>query len=867
MNTLMLVLLVLVCWLLLKWREMAGRLERLEGRFFRLDSELKLLQAALGRARSEPPPVVAERTVGEVRLSWPSASGLPPPPAAVPQWLSPMPQPASTRIAGAPTSEEADGSSRPPGAGINWEDFLGVKLFAWVGGLALFLALAFFVKYSFDRNLIGPEMRVAIGYLLGAGLVAGGLWLPRERRLVTVHTLCATGVVILYTTTFAAHIYYGFLGAMAAFGLMALVTAAAFLLAIHLEAQVVGVLGLLGGFLTPPLLSTGVDNPVGLFGYLALLDLGLLAVVLRQRWCCLALLGALATALTQWAWVQTFFSEEKLLTGIAVFAGFAGLFVAAALVASRHRRGEPWIWSAGLLMPATALGFAFFLLLYPYPPLAHRVWLLFGLVFLADAGLLLLGGAQAELRWAVSAAGTAVFLLLGLWTADFLIPELLTPALAVYLVFAVLHWVLPLALERVRPSAIPRPVFSRVVLLSAVLPFALLTGAVLRLPLPDPSPVFGLGMVLAVLGLWLAGRYGAPALAAAGLFSVLLVEHAWHICRFTAEYFGMALGWHLGFAGLFLVYPFLFQRREEKGLMPWITAAVALPLHFWMVYRSFMVTFPDLAYPGLVPAGLALPCLLGTWQVARSTPAAHPERLQILAWFGGACLFFITLVFPIQFEHQWITLGWALEGVALLWLFHRLPFTGLQVVGAGLLVASFARLALNPAVITDYGRSGQPIFNWYLYSYGTVALCQLAAGLLAVPPRNLVLGRNVRPLFYALGAVLLFLLVNIEIADFFSPPGQGLTFNFSASFAQDMSYSLAWAFFAFALLILGFRIRNTPSRYAGMGLLVATLLKLFLHDLWRLGGLYRIGSLVGMALVLIVVSFIYQRFLKQEDRC
>jgi uncharacterized membrane protein len=40
-----------------------------------------------------------------------------------------------------------------------------------------------------------------------------------------------------------------------------------------------------------------------------------------------------------------------------------------------------------------------------------------------------------------------------------------------------------------------------------------------------------------------------------------------------------------------------------------------------------------------------------------------------------------------------------------------------------------------------------------------------------------------------------------------------------------------------------------------------TLLKLFLHDLWRLGGLYRIGSLIGLAVVLILVSFIYQRFL------
>jgi uncharacterized membrane protein len=50
-----------------------------------------------------------------------------------------------------------------------------------------------------------------------------------------------------------------------------------------------------------------------------------------------------------------------------------------------------------------------------------------------------------------------------------------------------------------------------------------------------------------------------------------------------------------------------------------------------------------------------------------------------------------------------------------------------------------------------------------------------------------------------------------------------------------------------------------------MGLLVVTLLKLFLHDLWRLGGLYRIGSLIGLAFVLMMISLIYQKFLSNPS--
>ncbi len=143
---------------------------------------------------------------------------------------------------------------------------MGVKLFAWVGGLALFLGVAFFIKYSFERNLIPPELRAAIGFIVGIGLLIGGVLMKRRELAVTSQTLCATGVVILYAVTFACHSVYQFpfFGQIPTFLLMVLITATAFTLAVQLEALVVAILGLVGGFLTPLLLSTGQDNPLGL---------------------------------------------------------------------------------------------------------------------------------------------------------------------------------------------------------------------------------------------------------------------------------------------------------------------------------------------------------------------------------------------------------------------------------------------------------------------------------------------------------------------------------------------------------------------------------------------------------------------------
>ena len=119
------------------------------------------------------------------------------------------------------------------------------------------------------------------------------------------------------------------------------------------------------------------------------------------------------------------------------------------------------------------------------------------------------------------------------------------------------------------------------------------------------------------------------------------------------------------------------------------------------------------------------------------------------------------------------------------------------------------------------------------------------------------------PILNVLGGILLFLLMHIEIADFFST-GTAITFIFSGNLAQDMAYSIGWGLFAIATLITGIRTNSKGARYSSLALLIITIFKVFLHDLWRLGGLFRVGSFIGLAVGLMLVSFIYQRFLSKE---
>ena len=918
------------------------------------------------------------------------------PPAAVPPPLPvtaippPIPEPKPIM----PVEEVHIETVAPPARSIDWEQFMGAKMFAWIGGFALFLGVAFFVKYSFEHNLIPPELRVAIGFLTGIALVVGGMALKRKENVVTAQTLCATGILILYSVTFACRSFYHFpfFGLVPTFALMSLITAAAFLLAVRLDALVVAILGIAGGFLTPVLLSTGQDNPLGLFGYTALLDIGLLAVARRKEWSSLPILGAVGTVLMQIAWVGNFFlhgqyfAGNKTLIPMAVFLGFEVLFLAAALTTKRAGKLDNAISGAALGIGAFAMLWAFYF--FSFTTIGSRPVLILSYLFLVDAALLGLVIAKKYFAHLIVIVGVAAFVFLGLWTNDYLTSHNLYAALGAYFVFALWHSSLPIAMQRLGKAAPPwsahlfpaatlllvlLPIFklatasfliwplvlcvdviallaaamtgmlaavaivlvltlvalgtwmlqippaltgfssslfllagfsiffvataawvSRRLLqtekpgepgnifgefaappnfaiqlpaLAATLPFLLLVMATLRLPLANPSPVFGLALLLVALLLGLTKIFSLDLLACVALGSTILLEHAWHFTHFKKEHAGIPILWYLGFTAVFTIFPFVFHRQFARKSTIWASAALAAPFHFFLVYNVVRTTHPQSGVLGLVPAAFAIPSLLGLVSLLRLTPKESPARNAQLALFGGTALFFITLIFPIQFDRQWITLGWALEGAALCWLFHRVPHPGLRIAGIALLLISFARLVCNPAVLAYHPRAATPIFNWYLYTYGIVAISLFVAARLLAPPRNLVLNKNAPPLLNSLGTILAFVLLNIEIADYFTKPGiYELTFHFSGNFARDMSYSIAWALFALLLLIVGIRRRNKAARYASLGLLGFVLLKLFFYDLSQLQQLYRIAALIIVAIIAISASFLYQRFLGQTEK-
>ena len=119
-----------------------------------------------------------------------------------------------------------------------------------------------------------------------------------------------------------------------------------------------------------------------------------------------------------------------------------------------------------------------------------------------------------------------------------------------------------------------------------------------------------------------------------------------------------------------------------------------------------------------------------------SLESAGQRDLGRLALVAGAALAFVTVAIPLQLKQQWITIGWALEGAALAWVYQRIPHRGLLYSGVALLSAVFVRLALNPEVFVYEPRGSMRILNWYLYTYLLCAAAMFVAGVVLLEDRR-----------------------------------------------------------------------------------------------------------------------------------
>jgi uncharacterized membrane protein len=234
----------------------------------------------------------------------------------------------------------------------------------------------------------------------------------------------------------------------------------------------------------------------------------------------------------------------------------------------------------------------------------------------------------------------------------------------------------------------------------------------------------------------------------------------------------------------------------------------------------------------------------GIWAVFRRI-----DSTRALHWLGVACTLVAAAVW-LQFGGPWAVAMWATEGVVVLWI-------ALQSDSRWLRTGAWVLLAM--AVF----RWGQFDIQQTTTSYQILLNARAITGLYVVALLYFAAWKGKaleRDVLMISASILTVIVVSTEIVSFWNLRSESA----DALVAREMMLSASWVAYAAVLVVLGMRRRYAPIRYFAIALFGIALLKVFFVDLETLGGIYRVAGFLVVGIILLVVSFLYQRNAAKE---
>ncbi|MFC0288382.1 DUF2339 domain-containing protein [Kaistia hirudinis] len=869
------------------------RIAALEGRIVALESQPRPRDTII--VQSTPFPEAHEGPVlPEDRGAEPEPVPPPPPAPEEDEQLLPEPPPLP-ELPPIPGPPHIPSPQRPR---ESLEQRLGTRWAVWVGGLALALGAIFLVRYSIDAGWIGPEVRIAFGALFSLALLAGGEWLRRSERVTAFSAIpsanipgivTAAGTVGLFATAYAAYALYGLIGPTAAFALMAVIGLGT-MAAAAVHGPWLSGLGLIGAFVAPVLVASSEPNLPMLMVYLVFVTATAYGLARLRRWRWLAIAASLAAI--AWGLVMLLAGGSAYADGVYALAllALAALF----LVVDVHRAADETMIDrlAGSCLAGLAVLFAAGATAHGFDPAS------LGSALAAGALLLVIAWRYDAVATASTIAAGLAVALLYLWpaqqaaaleprtyiadamTAYFPLPQTITNFALVAAAAAAAILGLGVAkLEGARSTVTAaRPIHAGT---AALAPLLILVVAYLRITgfvsnIGFAAIALALAAIFAVLterfaareaagesdatlptGIFAAAGVGALALALTMALEGGMLTTAFALASLGAAWVQLrrpipALRYAVGVLALLVLArvawdPYIFGTRSGPGVYLSVLLGYGIPAAAFAAASVLLRRVQtDRAAYGAEALAVIMAALLVIFEIravvfagdlTRAETALSEQGLNTAAAFAFAL------------------------GLSRLSRLRQSPvFSAGAVVAriAGLAIAVFALgFAVNP-IVTGVPVRGGPVFNEIFLAYALPAILAALVAIQPVPAGD-SLRRGLRMATGVIAFALAFAAISLEIRFLFAV-NPDLSADVIGS-AESYTYSAAWLVFGLALLLAGLLFDWKAARIASAGLILLTVLKVFLLDMANLEGVWRALSFMGLGIVLIGIGLLYQRLL------
>jgi uncharacterized membrane protein len=795
-----------------------------------------------------------------------------------------------TKPAPQPIPQPTQPSPKKAKPSFNIEQFLMGNGLLWLGGIVLAFGGVFLAKYSIEAGLFPPELRIILGALFGIGLVGAAEYLYRNSKRFQITSdlvsaaIASGGLITCFAMTFVAFDFYAFLSPTFAFLVLALITLAATSLSLR-YGPILALIGIVGAYAVPAMVSTGSNNVFALLVYVAFVSVSAVWVesIVKRRWLwLLAFLGNMG-----WLFISIVIGDDEYLWpvfGFILFSVYA--FVLQPILGWKLNQTHHQAMSIrtlllprkeqfGIIVPV--LAFVFMHLWVGY-----QTDILPMLAIISALLLMLPFRHSAFDTWPFIAFALSLFTFLMMpvnydysdnlfaFSGGYLLSQVCAFIAIAYCLFAIYH-----LKER---------------------------HAYLMLLVLAPITHMGLSYALSAseASKFLYPLWSLESMIVAAVFAVLAVKsnNVWHKMTFLLLANG-ALS--LTFTMLLSASVLSLAVVGQIALMAFLSKKYHLPLPNWLykvaitavlvrlTLAPWLTNYASELILGLHWSIVIYPIVFGLLWIAHlqvskiaeaATDSMNPSASKhgasqnnLAMWFKGAMLhlvalfvttetsYLITGSYPDFFNLTYqqsimLSMNWLILSAVYLWRKRNSSLQKLYTFFAIALAAASAILHVelsifnNPFVSQQITRDGLFI-NWLIPLWAVPALV-----LYIMLKWTLVEERFVKPMWVIAGLFSAFFVNGIIRGAYHEMISLD---HYPVNQQELYTYSVVWLIMSVGLIVLGQHRQKPILNKVGFSILAIVVLKAFLIDLSNLEGLYRALSFIGLGLSLVGIGWLFQR--------
>ena len=240
---------------------------------------------------------------------------------------------------------------------VGLEQKIGTKILPIVAVITVIVGVGLFLKYAYDRAYFGPSAKVCMVVFGGLAAMVIGEVTRRRGYEIVAKGVTALGFVLLYLAAFAASRVFMLIELNTAFVLMMIITAGAMAYAVVLNEMIIAFLSLLGGYLTPIVISSGQNLAMPLFSYLLALAVGAVGCAMFRRWRAVNWIALVGTYLLYSGWFEKFYTPAQMTLTLTWLGVFGGLFLVQPILYGLVRKVAARAEDVGLVVANSAAVF------------------------------------------------------------------------------------------------------------------------------------------------------------------------------------------------------------------------------------------------------------------------------------------------------------------------------------------------------------------------------------------------------------------------------------------------------------------------------------------------------------------------------